>query len=135
MVCLDTSFLIDMIRGKEEVIKLEEEIEKKEEVITIAAPSIMELFRGLYITANLKNIDEEEIKKIDGILSSIIILNLDKESAMLAGKIEAGLINKGEVIDIEDIMIGAIVKQNHEKLLTRNKKHFERIKGLDIESY
>jgi len=32
-------------------------------------------------------------------------------------------------------MIGAIVKQNHKKLLTRNKKHFERIKGLEMESY
>ena len=43
------------------------------------------------------------------------------------------VINKGEIIDIEDIMIGAIVIHNGERLVTRNKKHFERIRGLEIE--
>lgn len=43
--------------------------------------------------------------------------------------------NEGEIIDIEDIMIGAIAKRNNETIITRNKKHFEKIPGLKIASY
>lgn len=135
MVCLDTSFLIDLIRGKEEVKKIEETLEKSEEHLTIASPSIVEIFKGLYLKKNLKNIKENEIKKIQDLLSFMVILSLDKESAILAGEIEANLMNKGELIDLEDILIGAIAITNNETLLTRNKKHFDKINGLKIESY
>ena len=63
------------------------------------------------------------------------MLNLDKDSAILAGKIEANLIKKGEIIDLEDIMIGAIAIINDETLITRNIKHFSKIKNLKIQSY
>ncbi len=135
MVCLDTSFLIDLIRGKEEIKKIEEILGKKEESIAIASPSIVEIFKGLYLKKNLANIKENEFDIISEILSSMVILNLDKKSAVLAGKIEADSINKGQLIDLEDIMIGAIAITNNEVLLTRNKKHFEKIKGLKIEGY
>lgn len=135
MVCLDTSFLIDTIKGKETVKKLEDEFVNNKIILNIASPSIIEIFKGLYLKANLKNITEDEINKIDDILSSFVILNLDKTSAALAGRIEAELTNKGELIDIEAIMIGAICLINKERLITRNVKHFERISGLEIESY
>ena len=63
------------------------------------------------------------------------MLDLDKNSAILAAKIEADLRNNGEIIDVEDIMIAAISINNNETLVTRNKKHFERIKDLKIETY
>ncbi len=40
----------------------------------------------------------------------------------------------GDAINIEDIMIGAIVKHNCERLITRSAKHFSKIKGLGIKS-
>lgn len=135
MVCLDTSFLIDVIKGKENVKDLEKELIKRGVILTIASPSIVELFRGLYLKANLKYINENEIKKINEIISSFIILSLDKTSAVLAGEIEANLINKGEKIDVEDTMIGAICISNNEKLVTKNKKHFGKIEELKIEPY
>lgn len=39
------------------------------------------------------------------------------------------------MIDLEDIMIAAIAITNNEKLITRNEKHFRRIKGLEVEGY
>ena len=135
MVCLDTSFLIDVIRGKKEIVKIEEEIDLKEEIVAIATPTIVELIRGLYLKANIKNIKKEEVEVINKKLSSFTILDLDKDSAVLAGEIEADLINKGEIIDLEDIMIAAIAISNDQNLLTKNKKHFEKIKGLQIETY
>ena len=131
MVCLETSFIIDVIRGEEQVSEIEKQLDKGSEAITVAAPTVMELVKG----AELSNKPKSEKEKVHNFLSSLIILNLDKESAMLAGEIEAELRKKGEIIQIEDIMIGAIAKHNSETLITRNKKHFERITNLEIETY
>ena len=135
MVCLDTTFLIDVIKGRKEAAAIENELIESEDVISVAVPSIIELFRGLYLEANLKHINESEITKIDSLLSTFGILELGKESAARAGKLEAELMNKGDKVDIEDIMIAAICIENDEVLITKNKKHFERIEGLEIKSY
>ncbi|MBS3098502.1 PIN domain-containing protein [Candidatus Woesearchaeota archaeon] len=131
MVCLDTSFLIDVLRGEKRVEEIENRLDKGTEPVKVASPAIMELIRG----AVLSNNPETEKQKVHQLLSYLIVLNLDKESAIIAGNIEAELIKAGEKIDVEDIMIGAIAKKDNETLLTRNKKHFEKIKGLKIESY
>ena len=133
MVCLDTYFLIDVIKGK-----LDERFSSildGDESIKIASPSIIELIKGLHLERNLRNIKKGEIEKIDKVLNSITVLDLNRESARRAGKIEANLENRGEIIDIEDIMIGAIAIENDEKILTRNKKHFNKIEGLKVEGY
>ncbi|MEK6855005.1 MAG: PIN domain-containing protein [Nanoarchaeota archaeon] len=131
MVCLDTSFIIDVLRGKKEVLEIEKKLDRLSEAVTIASPSIMELIVGVRLSNN-PQIEEE---KINSLLSSLIVLNLDRESAVLAGNIKADLTKKGDLIDIEDILIGAIAKHNNETIITKNPKHFEKIKGLTIESY
>jgi len=131
MVCFDTTFLIDLLRGKNGLDLLSKEFDYGSESISIASPSIIEIIRGL----KLGNIDEDENEKVSELISSINVLNLDKDSAILAGKIEASLIKKGEIIDLEDIMIGAIAIINDETLITQNIKHFSKIKNLKIRSY
>ncbi len=130
MVCLETSFLVSYLRGDEKARLIWQKFERRGEVLTIASPSIIELISG----AELEEIKKEK-EEIIGLLSSLIILPLDKGSAVLAGEIEASLILSGQVIGIADIMIGAIALHNNERLITKNKKHFERINGLEIESY
>jgi len=135
MVCLDSSFVIDIIKGLDEAVKREREIDLSNEEITIAAPAITEVIVGLHLNRTKKYSSQEEKDKVMKLINSLLVLNLDKGSAILAGEIEAELENKGTIIDIEDIMIGAIAKHNNETLITRNKKHFEKIPGLKIESY
>ncbi len=135
MACLDTTFLVDYLRGKNDILDYEEKTVKNKENISVASPSFIELFKGLRLIKNKINIKENEISKIFEIISSFSILNLDLDSAIKAGEIEADLINKGDIIDIEDIMIAAICIKNNETLVTKNIKHFERIKDLKIESY
>ena len=135
MVCLDSSFVIDIIKGVKEAVKKEQEIDNSNEEITIPAPVITEIIVGLHLTRTKKYSSQEEKDKVMNLINSLHVLNLDKDSAILAGEIQADLENRGEVIDIEDIMIGAIAKCNGETIITRNKKHFEKIQGLKIESY
>ncbi|MEK6811187.1 MAG: PIN domain-containing protein [Nanoarchaeota archaeon] len=135
MVCLDSCFIIDIIKGLKEAVKLEQEIDNSNEDVTIATPVITEIIVGLNLTRTKKYSSPEEKDKVMNLINSLHVLDLDKESAILAGEIQAELENKGEIIDIEDIMIGAIAKHNNELLITRNKKHFEKIQGLKIISY
>ncbi len=53
----------------------------------------------------------------------------------MGGSIYGELLAKGETIDPEDAMLAGIAKSHHEKVLTRNVKHFSRIEGLTIETY
>jgi len=131
MVCLETSFLIDLLRGDKKAIKVKDEIDKSSESVSIASPSVIELIKGLKI--GKYRIGEEEV--VYKLISSLPVLSLDKKSAIKSGHIEADLIKKGGLIDLEDIMIAAICIENKETLLTRNEKHFTKIEGLSIKSY
>ena len=99
--------------------------------LTMTSPTIIELISGSILNPKIEN----EKEKVIGFVSSFITLDLDKDGAIKSGEIEAELIKKGEKIQTEDVMIGAIALHNNETLLTRNKKHFEKIKGLVVESY
>ena len=129
MVCLDSSFVIDLFRRDSLAVDYLNKLEATGK-ITIASPAIFELISP----ANL-NQNKKEKENLISFISSIEVLDFNKESAILAGEIESNLILAGETIGIVDIMIGAIAKHNNETLITRNKKHFEKIPGLKIISY
>lgn len=131
MVCLDTSFIIDVLKGDKKLIDIENELDEKNEDILVPAPAVSELIKGAYLSSK----PEKEKEKIIDFLSKLIVLSFDKDSAIISGKIEAELIKRGMKIDLEDIMIASVSMRNEEKLLTTNKKHFDRIEGLAVEGY
>jgi predicted nucleic acid-binding protein len=128
---LDTSFIIDLMRGKKSAVEKIMMLEAESLATHIASPSIFELFVGISLTK--KPLSEK--KKIMDVLESWGTLSLDFESASRGGVIHGQLINEGQVIDPEDSMIAAIALVNDETLLTKNTKHFNRIPGLKIEEY
>lgn len=130
MVCLDTSFIIDVLRGSSEAKRVLDNLAAQAEEISIAAPTLMELQTGLSL--NTRGAKEAEL--IDQIKTSSTILPLDDKSATLAGEIEAGLILAGETLPPVDIMIAAIAIRNGEDILTKNVRHFKRIDGLAVRS-
>lgn len=131
MVCFDTSFIVDFLRGKNETGELLKKLRMRDESLFVTPVTIMELSKGAWLSNNPK----EESSKVKNVVSSFQILKFDIEEAFLAGEIESSLIKKGQKTDVEDIMISSIALQNKETLVTRNVKHFEKIDGLKIESY
>ena len=130
MACLETTFLIDLMKQKPEINSFKEELDKTETVLSIAAPSVAELWAG----ASLSNFPEKEREKVLELLESLQFLPLDLRSAKEAAEIEAELIKSGLSMGAEDIMIAAIAKVNGEKLVTRD-HHFARIPGLRVLKY
>lgn len=131
MVCLDTSFLVDLIRGNREAVRLLDNFTLKKESIAITSPSIMEVISG----ASMDKSARQEKEKIFNILSSLRILDLGKIEATRAGEIHAELVMEGNTIGEIDVMIAAICLENKETLVTKNKKHFEKIRNLKVQSY
>ena len=130
MACLETSFLVDLLRGKKEVILLKEELDRTESTLTIASPTVMELWCG----ALLGKLSAQEKEKINNLLQSLEVLDFDEKCAKEAGEIEADLFSKGKQIETEDIMIAAIAKVHSEKLITKD-SHYLNIDGLKILKY
>jgi predicted nucleic acid-binding protein len=114
---------------------LDNQFAKQHLTVSVAAPSIMELVKGLHLDTTAQHVTAEECSRIIDILNSLVVLGLDQKSAMLAGEIEARLVNKGLTLDVEDIMIAAIAITHGEPLVTRNTKHFGRIPDLKIMGY
>ena len=130
MVCLETTFIIDFLRGIEVAVKLMEKVIETSEPIAIAAPTLVEVATGAALAES-----HQEEKNLNELLTRLTTLPLDQKAALLAGKLQAELIKTGENIGHVDITIGAIALANGEKLLTKNIKHFSRIPGLIVEDY
>lgn len=69
------------------------------------------------------------------VLSHVRVLPLGREEAERAGELLALLEKRGEVIGIEDVLIGATALVNNLAVATRNVRHFSRLEGLAVESW
>jgi tRNA(fMet)-specific endonuclease VapC len=129
---LDTTFLIDLLRGKDKnALERAELLDAQLESKGVASITIMELWRGAMQAIH----QEKEKRKINELLSSLFQYPFQELEAKKAGEIESELLRKGITIDLEDIMIAGVAQVHHEPILTRNIKHFSVIQGIHVESY
>ena len=130
MMILDTSFMIDVLRGNPDVIAWEQRIGT--EVPGIATTiSVMELWEGTLLAAATR----EERDRVNSLLSDLHVAVFDSQSARRAAEIEVQLLERGTPIDIEDVMIAGVAKARDEPVLTGNPTHFEHVDGLVVKSY
>ena len=132
MICLDSNFIIDILRNKHRAKQKLEEINKSLAATTII--NLYELMSGVY-AAKDRN-PEKHINILNEFLADIQILQLDSSSVEKSSKINGLLSSKGEIIDDLDIVIAGICLSNGcNTILTENIEHFKRIKELKVESY
>jgi tRNA(fMet)-specific endonuclease VapC len=126
-ICLDTDFLINFIKGKDDEVDFINLHEAKSTLATTQI-NLFELYLGAYLRKN-----GVEIQLIDRLSDSLKVLNLTAESSKIAAHDLAHLKMKGKEIDFRDVLIGAITKVSDFSIKTNNKKHFSRIPGIIIE--
>ena len=125
--CLETTFLVDFLRGKKEAIEMYRRIRKyKLETTSITA---WEILRGPKIIGR-----EEEYKTAVRLLGRLKVLPFTMTSARIAADIEVEQRKKGREISIVDILIAAVAIENKSKLVTRD-KIYKYINGLEVELY
>lgn len=128
--CIDTDFLVAVLRGKKEAQNRMTELDREGRQATTSV-SAFELFYGAHKSEESKN----NLGMTNALLGRMDILPLDLDSSDKAGKILTDLAKEGGVIDFRDALIAGISLSNSLTVMTRNKDHFSRIKGLKVESW
>lgn len=124
-ILIDTDILIDFLRGDRYTVELIKEISTQRLLTTDI--NAFELYHGAYKSRNkLANISD-----VENLLNSLEVLSTSRESMKNAAELIANLVSKGKYVDIADLFIASICLVNSASLLTRNKKHFERM-GVKI---
>ena len=127
MVCLDTDVIIDFLKNKPYAVKAIDELKRKEEILTTSI-TVFELLKGI-----VRLEDEEEKIKTFQFLGNVRILNFDIVASKKAASVFESLRKEGNVMDTLDLMIASIALANNTSILTKNTKHFERVKELKLE--
>lgn len=128
MICIDSDFAIAILKGDNKVKELLLTLESEGDIF-ITSISIFEL------TYIIKEISKKKEKSLINLISTLKVLSLDKNSALIASKIGRKLAKEGKMVHPMDLMIGAMALQNKMPIITNNVKHFSRIKGLEIVSW
>lgn len=124
IICLDTTELIDIIKGKEKL----DELENKTLVTTQI--NAFELACG--------GENDKEISVIENFIKSFPKKTIKTDDALLAGKISRELRHKGLGLGPRgprDLLIGSICINRNIPLKTKNKKHFERFKDYGLKLF
>ncbi len=127
MFCLETTFLIDLLKGKKDAIDVY--IKIRDSKLYTTSISAWELLRGPKLVEK-----EEEFKVAVEMLENLEILPFSFKSAQIAVEIEDSLRKKGMEINLIDVLIAAIAIEHNLKLVTRD-EHFSRIDGLEAINY
>jgi predicted nucleic acid-binding protein len=125
-VLVDTSIIVDIDRGKQDVIELCKQLTSTNNAY-ISTISVSEILTGSY----LRKDHSIAVKKAEKVLSQFRWVALNGETAKIAAELNAYLIAKGQPIEYQDIAIAAsFLFENCDILLTENKEHFNRLPNL-----
>ena len=132
MVCLDTTFLIDLLHKNPAAEKKLSSLVKESDGPSTTVMTIAELFYGAYKSKNIAT-EKEKIKQV---LGGFLILEMNERGAEKFGQILSALDKNGQKISDRDLMIAAIALSKGENVIvTRNRKDFDRIPSLVVETY
>lgn len=127
---LDTSFLIDLMRGDDGAVAKASDLEASLVQQRIASMSLFELFYGVART----NHPERERETIEAVLATKPVLAADDAVMRKAGRLAGELETAGTPVDDGDAIIGATAEVVEEPVLTRNVRDFERL-DVTVETY
>jgi predicted nucleic acid-binding protein len=123
LTVVDSDILIDALRGREPArARVAEAIRTRNLATTVI--SVFELKSGART--------EAERAKVNALLAGAHILPLDEPAAEDAAQARRILEDRGEAIGTADYLIAGICRTRSASLLTRNRRHFERVPELRL---
>jgi tRNA(fMet)-specific endonuclease VapC len=125
---IDTDWVIDHFNGVAQVTRRLQGLEPQGLGLSII--SVAELWEGAYFSRDPKRSQV----MLEDFLSGVMILGLDEGICKRFGQLRGSMRKRGQTIGDFDLLIAATALQNNLILLTNNRKHFESVVGLQIES-
>ena len=123
---VDTDWAIDYVNGiRRTVLALGGFLS---EGLGISIVSVAELYDGVFGATNLEDAERE----LNTFFGYVEIVPLDDAICRIFARERRRLRAAGNIIGDLDLMIGATALHHGLTLLTNNRRHFQRIEGLDI---
>ena len=134
MIHCDTSFLVDLLRESSRSDRgpahdLLDSLRGHKIVLSVFAAC--ELYVGVKRSAN----PPRERTRVEGLSGFFGIVYPDERFAPVYARLLTGLQRGGETIATMDLMIAAAAVVDEAPLVTRNRRHFDRVPGVEVVSY
>ncbi|MGQ4911559.1 MAG: PIN domain-containing protein [Candidatus Thorarchaeota archaeon] len=131
MILIDSSFIIDLMRGKEAAEEKLSELQDNDENLLVSVITLYELYVG--VSRVVDPTDEE--RRIGTAMQSMSSVELNEVAAKRAGLLHGALKRAGETIGPTDALIAGTALSMQAKVLTGNVRHFSVVPGLEIVTY
>jgi len=125
---VDTDWAIHWLHSNERIQQRMEEVRAQGHALS--AVSLAELWEGVHYSRN----PQESEHQLSDFLRRVSLVGIDEEICKLFGKERGRLRAEGKRVGDFDLMIGVTARQHGLTLLTNNRRHFEHIEGLQMES-
>jgi len=112
---LDTTTIIDHLRGNKKINSYLEEIGQRGDIVGCCCINIAETYAGMR---------EKEREKTDKFIENLYYFKVTKEIAELAGGLRQKYFKKGKTLATADIIIAAAAITYGLILVTKNVKHY-----------
>jgi tRNA(fMet)-specific endonuclease VapC len=126
---VDTDWAIHYLNDHEGIVLRLRELQRQHS-LALSIISLAELYEGVYYSRE----PEEDEAALRDFLRGVTLLGLDERTCQIFGKERGRLRAAGMIVGDCDLLIGATALRHDLILLTNNRRHFERITGLRIES-
>jgi len=131
MKLVDTTFLIDLLRGDSGAVEAAEALEREGGAATTSV-NVYELFTGIHNVADA----ERRAEQAERLVGRLEVFSLDETSAKTAAAMTARHNRLGEPLDVLDTLIASTsISNGCRTILTRNIRHFTRIPDIWVETY
>ena|SRR5688572_30518598 len=114
---LETSFLIDVLKGRPEAAALARELDQDEASLYVPTPALFELWLGAGRAANRRG----EIEKIESLVGSYDLMLFSEADAREAGLMQAQLAKSGNTMSAVDVMLAGMARSRDETLVTSDR--------------
>ena len=125
---VDTDWAIHWLHSNERIQQRVEEL--RGHGLALSAVSLAELWEGVHYSRD----PQESGHQLYDFLRRVYLIGIDEETCKLFGKERGRLRAVGKRVGDFDLLIGVTARQHDLTLLTNNRRHFENIEGLRIES-
>jgi len=130
-ICLDTTFLIDLLRDLPEAVDKARELREAKADLCTTSITAFELYIGV-----IKSADPKRVARLDALLKDLRILLLGRGEAEEAASIMVELMKKGKTLEMRDALIaGCMLRNAYRSIVTRDVGDFTRISDLDVITY
>ncbi len=132
MVCLDTTFLADLLRERAEARRVLDDLERAGRAYATTVISIGELVRGAWAQPQ----HARRLAVIGKLVQEIVVWEVNLAAAYQYGQLKAELQRAGRSVGDRDLLIASTaLAYGESRIVTRDVRDFSRIPGVEVVSY